>query len=995
MTVKRSIFAAAMVLLCIAALPSVAWAQSAFAGVVRDTSGAVMPGVTVEAASPVLIEQVRSAVTDENGAYRIVDLRPGTYTLTFSLTGFNTQIRDGLELAANFVATINVDLAVGTLQESVTVSGASPVVDVQTNAKQVQMTREVLSAVPTAGTIQGLGQLVVGVTLNVPDVGGSRAMQQTYFAVRGQGGAQTVVLVDGMMTNGLMGDGAVQAYHNEAMTQEAVYQTAGGNAETLTGGVNMNLIPKDGGNQFRGGFKAFKSPESWQGDNLTDDLKAMGVSGVDRISNFYEWNVEQGGPIVKNKLWFYGAFRKARYDRPIANTFIIPAGTANIPAAFAACQQNPGGCEQGISDEKMDNPIVRLTWQMTDRNKLAVYGDRALRLRGHAQGALTDQTTASVEWNTPWFGTGSAKWTSTVSSKLLLENGFSFNRERYDNLYQEGIFAERGTAAWYQNARKNDVSTGLLWNASSAQLGNYPDRYNLQGSASYVTGTHNIKAGYQYQWGPYKRWQNANADLYQSYQNGSAFQVTVLNTPLTVQEDLDANLGFYAQDTWTLGRMTLNYGLRYDINKQTIVGQPEQNGRFASVPAYDDIDFPTWKDWSPRLSVVYDLSGNGKTAVRMGFNRFMTAQTTGFAQLYNPTALTTQTLPWTDVNRDDIAQGERGCQYLSTGCEINFSGLATNFGRRSLARFDPDIQRPYSLPLNIGLSHELFNGVSLSAESYRIWFRDITMRVNTLLDESSYNRFEVVSPLDGSTVPAWVIKPEFRGQVDLLDSTSEDMKRDYNGIDINFNARMARGVRAFGGFNFERSINDTCAAAVYNPNLSLYCDQSQSDIPWQKQFKATVVYPTPFWGISASVAFQSLNGYLAGTAAQAYGGFTAGTGFDNPRGLGTYFLVTPATANAPADLRAALTAAGQASISVPLVAPEIEFTPRINQLDLSFSKRIQARGLSLLPKIDFFNALNSDDYSSVSTTQFGAAAYNRPSVILQGRIIRVGVDMTW
>ena len=144
--------------------------------------------------------------------------RPGTYTLTFSLTGFNTQVREGVELAANFVATINVDLSVGTLQESVTVSGASPVVDVQTNTKQVQMTRDVLSSVPTAGTIQGLGQLVVGVTLNVPDVGGSRAMQQTYFAVRGQGGAQTVVLVDGMMTNGLMGDGAVQAYHNETMT---------------------------------------------------------------------------------------------------------------------------------------------------------------------------------------------------------------------------------------------------------------------------------------------------------------------------------------------------------------------------------------------------------------------------------------------------------------------------------------------------------------------------------------------------------------------------------------------------------------------------------------------------------------------------------------------------------------------------------------------------------------------------------------------------------
>jgi hypothetical protein len=431
----------------------------------------------------------------------------------------------------------------------------------------------VLSAVPTAGTIQGLGQLVVGVTLNVPDVGGSRAMQQTYFAVRGQGGAQTVVQVDGMMTNGLMGDGAVQAYHNEAMTQEAVYQTAGGNAETLTGGVNMNLIPKDGGNQFRGGFKAFKSPESWQGDNLTDDLQAKGVSAVDKISNFYEWNVEQGGPIIQNKLWFYGAFRKARYDRPIANTFLIPQGS-NVPQSFATCLSNPGSCEQGTSDEKMDNPIVRLTWQVSEKNKLAFYGDRALRLRGHAMSSNTEANTASVVWNTPWFGTGSAKWTSTASSKLLLENGLSFNRERYDNLYQPGILAERNTDAWYRNARKNDTGTGLLWNASSAQLGNYPDRYNLQGAASYVTGSHTIKVGYQYQWGLYPRYNNANADLYQTYNNGTAFQVTVLNTPLQVRENLDANLGFYAQDSWTFNRLTVNYGLRFDMNKPTSAASP-------------------------------------------------------------------------------------------------------------------------------------------------------------------------------------------------------------------------------------------------------------------------------------------------------------------------------------------------------------------------------------------------------------------------------------
>ena len=351
-----------LVLASLILVPTLALAQSVFTGTVKDTSGAVMPGVTVEAASPVLIEKVKSAITDENGQYRIVDLRPGTYSLTFTLPGFNTIAREGVELQSNFTATINVELTVGTLQESVTVSGASPVVDVTQNVKQQVLSREVLDAVPTAKTIQGLGQLVLGVRLDAPDVGGSRAMQQTYFTIRGTGGAQSVVLVDGLMTNGLMGDGAVQAYHNEAMSQEMVYQTAGGAAETLTGGVTMNLVPKDGGNQFRGGAKWAKSPESWQGDNLTDDLKAMGVTGVDRIKHFEEFNIEQGGPIVKNKLWFFGAFRQAYYDKPIANTFQTdgkPAVSAGVRGVRGVRQLRAGrvgredgqpGCPPHVAD---------------------------------------------------------------------------------------------------------------------------------------------------------------------------------------------------------------------------------------------------------------------------------------------------------------------------------------------------------------------------------------------------------------------------------------------------------------------------------------------------------------------------------------------------------------------------------------------------------------------------------------------------------------------
>src|SRR5262245_64610687 len=480
---------------CLVMLPSIAHAQSAIGGTVKDATGAVLPGVTVEAASPVLIERSKTVVTDAEGNYKVVDLRPGVYSLTFSLEGFSTVKREALELPSNFTATVNAELKVGALQEALTVTGASPVVDVQSNVKSQVLSRDVLDAVPSAKTIQSLGQLVVGVTLSSPDVGGSRAMQQTYFAVHGVGASGSMVTVDGLVTNGTMGDGAVMAYHNEAMIQELVYQTAGGTAETITGGVNMNFVPKDGGNRFAGGLKYAKSPKQWQGDNLTDRLKGLGVSAVDKIDNFYEVNLEEGGPIIKDKLWFFGAIRRAHYDKPIANTFIVPSGAASVPAGFANCLANPGSCEQGISDEKMDNPVARVTWQMTPRNKFAAYMDRAMRLRGHAMASLTDPDTGSVVWHTPTFATGSAKWTSTVSSKLLFETGFSFNRERYDNVYQDGLDQLPGSAAWYAGASKRDNSTGLLWNASSAQLGNYPDKYNVMTAVSYVTGSHNVKVG--------------------------------------------------------------------------------------------------------------------------------------------------------------------------------------------------------------------------------------------------------------------------------------------------------------------------------------------------------------------------------------------------------------------------------------------------------------------------------------------------------------------
>src|SRR6266849_5342988 len=435
---KRIASSFSLTLVCLAALPTAARAQSAMAGVVKDASGAVLPGVTVEAKSDALIEKTRAVVTNGQGQYTIVDLRPGVYSLSFTLPGFSTFTRDRIELPANFTATINAELKVGGLEESVTVSGQSPVVDVQSAARTTVLSRETLDTIPTGRTIQSVGQLVVGVTLNVPDVGGSRAMQQTYMSVHGLSSSQVTTQVDGMMVNGLDGDGAVQNYFNSLMSQEMAYQTAGAGTDVSGGGVRLNMIPKEGGNRFSGAFFGAWSDGAWQSNNLTLSLKDRGLSVPDKISKIYDFNGSFGGPLRNDRLWFFTSARRWGVDAPIADTFYTPSGS-NYATTYPQCKAGTIQCAQGIDDQHIKSALLRVTWQVSPRNKLGMYYDRVAKDRGHGMNAGDDPATASQIWTSPNYSTGSIKWTSTASNRLLVEGGFSFNIERYNIVNQPGI----------------------------------------------------------------------------------------------------------------------------------------------------------------------------------------------------------------------------------------------------------------------------------------------------------------------------------------------------------------------------------------------------------------------------------------------------------------------------------------------------------------------------------------------------------------------------
>src|SRR5262245_59142401 len=321
MRAKASLTVVASSLFFSVLIPAQLHAQSAIAGTVKDTSGAVLPGVTVEASSPVLIEKSRTAVTDGSGQYRIIDLRPGMYTVTFSLTGFATIIREAVDLPATFTANIDATMRVGSLEESITVSGSSPVVDVQSATQQQVLSRELLEAVPTGRNIWGVGSTLSGVSLSAPDVGGTAGMQQTYMAVHGSDRRDNVIQVDGMSVNGIEGDGAIQNYFNDGMFQEMSYQTSALTADVQASGVRLNMIPKDGGNMFKGTLFISRTPGAWQSDNFTDELRQKGLQAPNRVEKIHDFNPGFGGPIKKDRLWFFTSFRRWGVDQTVTDSF--------------------------------------------------------------------------------------------------------------------------------------------------------------------------------------------------------------------------------------------------------------------------------------------------------------------------------------------------------------------------------------------------------------------------------------------------------------------------------------------------------------------------------------------------------------------------------------------------------------------------------------------------------------------------------------------------
>ena len=991
---------------------SIALAQQngTIAGVVKDTTGAVLPGVTVEAASPALIEKTRTVVTDGDGQYKIVDLRPGVYTVTFTLVGFNVVKRDGIELTGGFTANVAVELRVGAVEETVTVSGQSPLVDTQSVTQQKSLTSALIDALPTGRTWQNLSVLVPGVSvpLGSTDVGGSNNERYQTMTVHGSRADQMPLVMNGMPYNNMNNTGGgynTTLVINMGTVQEMTITTSGMSAESRTSGVASNTIPKEGGNTFRGYFFGNYANSSLQTNNLSQDLIDRGLLAVGKAYRFWDFNPTVGGPLVEDKLWFYGGYRYSGTKSYVAGGFKNRNPTGNQYCATSA------GCtfggvlvpdardltQQAIAGDTFNRgETLNLTWQMSPRNKATIFGHFNQRLVDCNGCSATTSPEASTYFTHRPEYLLQGTWSNPYTNKLLFEGGFTFYNERWIFGPQPSNINGYGqNAAISKSESSNAERYGSAITFTTA--GNH--QYNMKFAVNYVTGSHAFKVGVQDLWGTRHYLYDTNQAQTWTLSNGVPSSITEYARPLEDLEHLKAELGIYAQDRWTIKNVTLNLGLRYDWHNAYVPAQDRPAITFVSTARhYDEVkNVPNWKDLTPRAGFAWDIFGNGRTVARANYGNYLAAESTATATANNPlnTSINNASRTWRDTNGNfipdcDLANPAVNGECLALSQPLGALNIVTRFDPAMLSGFGV---RPNDHEVELGLQHSLTRRVAVDLQYTDHWFGNFFATQNRANPASAYDAYCVTAPKDPGlpggggyqVCDNFDLNPaRFSTLADNLVTEAKhfgDMSDRFRGVDANFTARLDRGGQVAGGVSAGHEVIDVCNVIdKASPGSST---SSAGDITagtaypstrwchlsppfFQPTWKASGAYPLPWFGLLVSATFQSRPGpqILATWAAP-----NSATTLGRPFNVGT-------------------------TQNVSLIQAGTLYGDRVNQVDVRFGKNFTAGRTRIRASMDLYNALNSNAILTQNTTfSTTNSAWLRPTSIMPGRLVKFGATL--
>lgn len=1050
---KHWTLAIAAAICALVALPRQTSAQGgsgSIAGNVKDTTGAAVPGVTVEVASPALIEKVRVTVSDGQGNYKITELRPGVYSVTFTLPGFSVVKRQGIELSAGFTAPVNAELKVGSLEETITVTGATPVVDVQSVRTQSVLKAEVLDALPSGQRdLTQLASLTLGATVSSAgrnDVGGDRAEQSTGLALHGSRGDDGKVAWDGMNANVFFGGGGGQQRtykFNTVGVAEQVVDTGGNAAETETGGANINMVPKEGGNRFSlYGVSNYTNKRLASG-KVPDDLLARGsTQNQNSLKQVWEYGVGIGGPIKQDKIWFYSANRWWGSQGLGANNYFnkSPNFYTYVPDLSRPVYSDIWARDYG----------GRVTWQMTAKQKFS-FEHHTQQSCSCWQGiAAASAPEASISFIYTPNRMNQATWTYPMTNRLLMQGGLSIMRQQvtFNSLggvdvpgriaISDSNYPGIGAYSW------GGVGGSVQTDNSKSEIvppGSEPqrqDNISYRYALSYITGSHAFKGGVQGIRGTFNTRGNVPAPGYTlGFTGGVPTTVTEFATPFKSNGRVKS-VGLYASDQWTIQRLTLNLGVRFDHFNVGTLPIDIAAGPFIGARHYDArSDIPNYNDITPRLGAAYDVFGNGKTAIRGSWGRYLVGQAGGALTNLSPAnAIVSSTArPWNDSPSVlTPGTGVAGNGNFVPDCDMrNFAangecGAIVNagFGTPTTAlQWDDKARqgwgvREYNYQWSVSLQQEVRPGFGLSTGFYHTDFHNTQVAVNTALSASSFDFFCLPAPTDArlgvssgtqvcgnsnvnfasKAIPANVVW--YRVEDAPVSGLSGARKEYYNGVDLAVNWRFRGSGLLSGGLSLGKSVTDTCFANKF-PQVTgtisaggvtalglrddKYCTNVGQSL-WNgigSQVKLQVVYPLPY-DFVLSATYKHLPGIAeAGTVTYASAAVVPTLG----RNLSACTLPTGACTS---------------TTSVNVVQPGTLFDQRLNQIDLRGTRRIKIGRSRLQGVVELYNVLNTrapqGDVTTWGTiTAPGAATpgttYLRPSLFLGGRLLKFGAQVDW
>jgi hypothetical protein len=1042
-TVKRL----ALALSCLLILPASTYAQSAIAGVVRDASGAVLPGASVEVASPVLIEKTRTTITDGTGQYRITDLVPGTYSVTFTLSGFSTTKRDGVELTGSGVTTINADMRVGGVTETINVSGETPVVDVQTTRRQEVLTAEVVRAVPATRGYNGILAMIPSVNTSAFFNAGEQNNTQlspgmTIFTSHGGRGNEGRVQVDGLNVGAAFNGGGVSGYiMDTAGAQELQFTLSGGLGEAETGGINLNIVPKTGGNRFSGEFFGSGAGRWSQNDNVDSDLSKLGITTAGIVKN-WDINGSVGGPIKRDLLWFYANARDFGTHR------IVPGAFGNLNAGDPTKWTYAEDHSQQVRNDSAETlGSIRLTAQITPRNKVGFFIDQQRACSGSALavgaggwcrdrasdwvalgGLFTSPEADTIAANRSPQRVTQATWSSTATSKLLLEAGFSSYISQWGWMETPGSISNlipvTTIVPTFKTFRGID---DFFYNHQSANV--------WRASMSYVTGAHSAKFGYQgaYHIEDIDDHGNQNDVTYTFiFPAGFLFQGSAPFNTLTQRiapwliSNRTGYASLYAQDQWTLGRLTVQGAVRFDrsysFHPAENNGSPGNRWHPAAISFPETDGVRGYKDITPRVGAAWDVFGKGKTSLKVNIGKYLeSANNQGNYQINNPASdgrngrfegyrFNVQTSRgWNDFNGNNVPD----CNLLSSSANGECGGWDNlGFGNASSSTvINQNVLsgwgvRPWDWQLGASIQQEVLPRVSVEVGYSRRWFGNFFVTHNQALSAADFDKFVLRAPSDsrlpnggGYPLTFYDVKPAKFGQVSNYYTSETDYAPSrttyWHGVDITVNGRVTNGLTFQGGTSSGRGVRDLCALwtalpeliapqnAAFGFPLKTATEACHVDEPVLTQYRGLATYQIP-----------KIDVQLAGTFRSVPGTFTSLTnvGTTGSNGFSLNAVYTPTAT----DLAGLGRAQSNANAQYNLLLPGQMYTPRLTYFDVRLGKILKFGRTRTLVAIDLYNLFNSNTATGQNTnfaTPPAPQTFLNTTAIQDARLARFNITM--